>query len=111
MRYLALEREIPSLPRPDRADLLRQEAAAIWRLQTSGVVREIWFTHPERHAVLTLECTSLAAARAHLTALPLARAGCAQFELHELQPYDGYDRLFDHARLTGAKPAEAEPEY
>jgi len=111
MRFLALEREIPTLPRPDLADLLRLEAAAVWRLQSAGVVREIWFTHPERHAVLTLECPSHANAREHLAALPLVRAGCTQFELHELRPYDGYERLFDLARLTAAKSPDAEPEY
>ncbi|MBI2510430.1 MAG: superoxide dismutase [Opitutae bacterium] len=94
MRYLALERELPVLPRSDLADLLRQEAAAVWHLQKSGVVREIWFTTPERHAVLILECPSYVSAREHLAALPLARAGRVEFALHELQPYDGHERLF-----------------
>jgi hypothetical protein len=94
MRYLALEHELPTLPRADLPDLFRHEAAAVWQLQKSGVIRGIWFTAPERHAVLLLECPSLAAAREHLTALPLARAGRVEFELHELQTYDGYERLF-----------------
>lgn len=96
MRYLALERELPVLPRSDLPDLLRQEAAAVWHLQKTGVVREIWFTAPERHAVLILECPSFVAAREHLASLPLARAGRVEFALHELQPYDGYERLFAH---------------
>lgn len=94
MRYLALERDLPALPRPDRTDLLRQEAAAVWELQKRGVLQSIWFTAPGRHAVLLLDCPSAAAAREHLTKLPLARAGQVEFVLHELQPYDGYERLF-----------------
>lgn len=96
MRYLALERELPALPRADLPELLQQEAATVWQLQKSGVIREIWFTNPERHAVLLLECPSVVAARDHLAALPLARAGRVEFVLHELQSYDGYERLFAH---------------
>ncbi|MBA4137129.1 MAG: superoxide dismutase [Opitutus sp.] len=108
MRYLALERELPTLPRPDYADLLRREAVAVWRLQTDGIVREIWFTHPERHAVVTLECASLASARDHLASLPLVRAGLIEFQLHELRPYDGYERLFAAASADHAAGAPAE---
>ncbi len=111
MRFLALEREIPALPRPDHADLLRHEAAAVWRLQSSGIVREICFTHPERHAVLTLECASLSAARSHLAALPLARAGLIEFQLLELRPYDGYERLFAAGYDAPADPAGGPAEY
>jgi muconolactone delta-isomerase len=109
MRYIALERELPVLPRPDLTDLLRQEAAAVWHLQKSGIVREIWFTAPERHAVLILESPSFVAARDYLSNLPLARAGQVEFVLHELQPYDGYERLFavDAAQIHERdKPAE-----
>lgn len=107
MRYLALERELPVLPRADLPDLLRQEAAAVWQLQKTGLLREIWFTTPERHAVLLLECPSAAAAREHLASLPLARAGRVEFVLHELQPYDGYERLF--ARGAAQVHARDEP--
>jgi hypothetical protein len=108
MRYLALERALPTLPRSDYSDLLQREAAAVWRLQTAGLIRDISFTHPERHAVLVLECPSLAAARAHLAELPLVRAGLIEFQLHELRPYDGYERLFapgyDRAERTADHP-------
>lgn len=70
-------------------------------------MREIWFTSPERCAVLLLECPCLATAREHLAALPLARAGRIEFQLHELQPYDGYERLF--APAAAAPSGEAEP--
>lgn len=111
MRYLALERELPARSRVDPAALLRQEAAAVWQLQKSGVVHAIWFT-ARRHAVLLLECPSLAEARAHLTRLPLVRAGRSVFTVRELQPYDGYERLFADAPGSGANgrpPAQQAP--
>jgi len=111
MRYLALERELPALPRADLPELLQREAATVWQLQKSGVIREIWFTNPERHAVIMLECPSLAAARDHLASLPLVRAGRSEFTVHELQPYDGYERLFDPSRSGSAGAAAREPEY
>lgn len=110
MRYLALERELPALPRADLPDLLHREAAAVWALQKAGIVREIWFTSPDRLAVLLLECPSLAAARSHLAGLPLVRAGRSDFQLLELQPYDGYERLFAPAGATPAGGLEP-PEY
>jgi len=110
MRYLALERELPALPRADLADLLRQEAAAVWQLQKSGIVRDVWFT-AERHAVVMLECPSLAAARGHLAALPLVRAGRIEFTVLELQAYDGYERLFGRPPAPGKGAAENGPEY
>jgi len=110
MRYLALERELDTLPRPDLAELLRKEAAAVWALQKSGIARDIWFTRSARTAVLLLECPSLAAARAHLDQLPLVRAGRVNFDLTELAPYDGYERLFasdlQSPHASSAAPAE-----
>lgn len=111
MRYLALERELDTLPRPDLPELLRKEAAAVWALQKSGVVRDIWFTRPAHTAVVLLECPSVAAARAHLEQLPLVRAGRIRFDLLELAPYDGYERLFAPDLLTPHSSPAAPAEY
>lgn len=111
MRYLALEREIPGLPRPDRAALLRLQAASLWHLQSTGVIRDLTLTHPERRTVMVLECTSLAAARGHVADLPLVRAGLVEFQLHELRPYDGYEQFFAAGFDSPDGPAQAPAEY
>jgi hypothetical protein len=93
MRILAIERERPGAASQLTPVLLRDEAAAVWALQKSEVIREIWFTCATKCAVVLLECASEAEARQHLAALPLVRAGCIEFDVHALRSYDGFDRL------------------
>lgn len=111
MRILALEREQPIPLYQDFRALLHDEAAAIWALQKSGIIREIWFTHPRHHAVIMLEAASLAEARAHLATLPLVRADLSDFTLIELCNYDGLERLFASQIDPAALRPEEPPEY
>jgi hypothetical protein len=92
MRFLALESEVKRATAPE--DLLKKEAAQVWNLQKSGVVREIYFTKETREAVILLECGSLLDANECLASLPLVREGYIQFSIQEIVPYDGYERLF-----------------
>jgi muconolactone delta-isomerase len=110
MRILAIERDLDAVTRPDLNDILRTEAAAVWDLQKHGVIRDIWSSASHHKAVLILECASAAEARDHLAALPLARLGLTEFELIELGPYDGYERLLG-AGSTPASKHEAPAEY
>ena len=106
MRILAIERELPRPMHRNLRDLLRAESAAVWDLQKSGVIRDIWLTKTDRRAVILLECAHVEDARSHLATLPLVRAELIDFMLHELCTYDGLERLF----ATGAAPAPAAPE-
>lgn len=94
MQILALEKELKSLDPSADGALLREEAAAVWNLRKTGIVREIWFTRPARNAVLLLEVESATTARAVLETLPLVRERFIIFEILELAPYDGFERLF-----------------
>ena len=111
MRILALEREIPTPALPALREILREEAAGVWDLQKRGIIRDIWFTVADRHAIVMLECAGVPEARQHLATLPLVRSGLIEFTLHELRSYDGYERLF----ATGVEPPvhvhEEPPEY
>ena len=111
MRILAIERELtpPGAALPPA--LLRQEAADVWALQKQGIIRDIWFTTQDRHAVVMLECPGAAEARHHLAALPLVRAGLIDFMIHELGSYDGYERLFSTGPAVPAPKPEEPPEY
>lgn len=106
MRILAIERDLspPSAALPP--DLLRQEATEVWALRKQGVIRDIWFTRQNHHAVIMLECQHLAEARGHLASLALVRAGLIDFMVHELVSYDGEERLF----ATGKEPLRPKPE-
>jgi hypothetical protein len=94
MKILALERELPGATTECFEPLLKDEARCVWRLQQSGVVREIYF-HAEQHtAILVLECANMEDARFLLAPLPLVKAGLIDFDLIPLAPYDGFARLF-----------------
>ena len=100
MRILAIERERPTPAQANLHDLLRDEAAGIWDLHQRDIIRELWFTATDRHAILMLECANAGEARKHLATLPLVRTGLIDFTVHELRSYDGFERLF----ATGTEP-------
>jgi hypothetical protein len=93
MKFLALERPVPGATAATMRPLLRAEAARAWELLRGGILREAYFT-PAHDAVLILECADEPAARDALASLPLVREGQLRFELHALQPYTGFERLF-----------------
>jgi muconolactone delta-isomerase len=76
---------------------LRAEAARVWELQQSGVLREIYFRQDRSDAVLVLECTDAGEAQRVLGTLPLVQAGLIAFEVIPLKPYPGLARLFGGA--------------
>ena len=94
MKILALERESPN-PTPGQfSPHLRAEAARVWELHQSGVLREIYFSQDRHEAVLILECADGAEARQVLNTLPLVQAGLITFDVIPLVPYTGFARLF-----------------
>ncbi len=59
MRILAMEKAGPAAAHGDMKRFLPDEARRVWELQQSDQLREIWFTVPDRRAVLLLECGSV----------------------------------------------------
>ena len=102
MKIVALEREIKGITDEQLQPHLRAEAARVWELYQTGVLREIYFTQDTQCAVLVLECSN-AAARALLESLPLVRHGLIEFEMHPLVPYPGFSRLFENAAEDSAE--------
>lgn len=94
MKFLLLEKELqPGKPIP--AELLKEEAAYLWKWTQADVVREIYF-HADAHtAVLLLEWENRSALEEWIAGLPLVREGWIRFEVLPLQPYDGFARLFE----------------
>jgi hypothetical protein len=94
MKFLALERESPDATAEAFRPLLKDKARAVWELQQSCALREIYFNADQHTAVLVLECSDIETARQLLTALPLVQSGLITFDVIPLVPYDGYARLF-----------------
>ena len=93
MKFLAIEKEMPNADWDGAQVLLRQEAEHVYGLYSKGIVREIYFT--EKHeAVLILEGSSADEIRQILADFPLVRQRLIQFDLKELSPYTGFERLF-----------------
>ena len=97
MKILALEKEVPGTPAAAFAPHLRAEAARVWELQQSGVLRESYFRQERSDAVLILECADAGEAHRVLATLPLVQAGLIAFEVIPLKPYPGLARLFADA--------------
>ena len=111
MRILAIERELTPPGASIPADLYRQETLQVWALQKQGIIRDIWFTTQGRNAIVMLECSNGTEARRHLANLPLVQAGMIDFTVHELQSYDGYERLFSSSPKAAVAKPEESPEY
>ena len=95
MKILALEKDVPGVaPAAFTPARLKQEAARVWELQQSGVLRETYFRADRHEAVLVLECADAAEAARTLATLPLVASGLIAFEVIPLVPYPGLARLF-----------------
>lgn len=94
MKILAIEHEIPGIKGERFKPHLRAEAARVWELYQSGILREIYFQQDQPTAVLILECANVDEAEQVLSTLPLVREELVAFEVIPLRPYPGFARLF-----------------
>jgi hypothetical protein len=92
MKLLAIENETSSINWDEENDVLINEAYQVYHLFQEGIIRDIYFTEVE-NAVIILECASKKEAGDVLSTLPLVKAGLISFEIMELRPYTGFDRI------------------
>jgi len=92
MKILALEREIEGVNWNNTERLLEQEAQHVFQLYLSDDLREIYFTE-NKNAVLVMETKDRQTAERVLDSLPLVKSGKIRFEIMELKPYTGYERI------------------
>ena len=91
MKILAIEKEVPGVDlRSVSKTLLAKEALGVYNMYLSEQLREHYFNE-ENCAILLLECDSKA--QELLEQLPLVTKNLISFELMELHPYTGYDRI------------------
>ena len=92
MKILAIENEIEGVDWDKLEDLLKEEAQHVYNLYLSDSLREIYFTE-NKNAVLMLETEDRKTAIKLLDTLPLVKAGKIKFDVMELRPYTGYERI------------------
>lgn len=92
MKILAIEKESKGVDWNDLDDLLKVEALHIFQLYLSDSLREIYFTE-NKNAILILETSDKESALTLLETLPLVKSGKIQFDIMELRPYTGYERI------------------
>ena len=92
MKILAIEHEREGVDWGDLGDLLKEEARHVYDLYLSDSLREIYFTE-HKNAVLVMEAEDMKAAIKLLDSLPLVKSGKVKFEMMELRPYSGYERI------------------
>ena len=95
MKILAIEKEILDVTAEMFQLHLKDEAAKVWELHKTGIIREIYFGKEEHNAIIILECKDAEEARNILNQLPLVKEGLIDFEITVLKPYDGFERLFE----------------
>jgi len=103
MKILAKSRTLAADEAAFTPELLRAEAQRAWQLQHAGTLREIYYT-AGGEAVLVLEAVGAVAAKRALASMPLVRAKLIEFEIDELLPYGGFERLL-------AKHPEPQPRH
>lgn len=93
MKILAIEKEVPDIDWSNvDKELLSRESLAIYQMYLAEQLREHYFNE-EGCAVLVLECESKAQTQRLLSKLPLVENNLITFELIELHPYTGYNRI------------------
>lgn len=94
MKVLAIESELENCTGEDYSSVLIEEAKIIFDLYKQNIIREIYFN--DKHcAVIVLECDSLYHCKSILRTLPLVDKGYITFEIMELKPYTGFDRIIN----------------
>lgn len=95
MKILAIEKEVPGVDwKMVSKDLMAKEAHQVYAMYVSGLLREHYFNE-EKCAVLVLECENKAHAQQVLEKLPLVEQNLITFQIMELRPYTGYDRIIN----------------
>ncbi|MBN1143662.1 MAG: hypothetical protein JXA72_04540 [Bacteroidales bacterium] len=98
MKILAIEKPVEGVDWNSASEILKQEAAHVYMMQMQSVLREIYFNQ-DTCAVLILECKDKTEAASILSEFPLVKKKFISFEIHELLPYRGFERLL-HEKIN-----------
>ena len=94
MQFLAILRVKPGAPREKLGSLLKPEAAHVWDMTTSGILRSVHYIKGPDGAVLMLEAVDEQEANKHVQQLPMVVQGLLSVEILSLVPFTGFEALF-----------------
>jgi hypothetical protein len=97
MKVLALEKELNK--ESGNPDLMVNEAERVYKLYKEDKIREIYFQKQNHTAVIVLEVQDISEARNIISSLPLVENKIVEFDLIELIPYNGLDRIIDKKKI------------
>ena len=93
MKVLAIEKELDQVS--GNAALLTEETHRVYELYKLGKIREIYFQEQNHCAVIVFEVSDLGEARDLINTLPLVTGHAIDFDIMELVPYTGLDRIIN----------------
>lgn len=94
MKIIAISRRQPGASLERIQALQAAEAAAVWKLMGTGIIREMHFDKDRPCAIVTLEAGTVAEAAAHLADLPMVREKQIDFDYFAAGPYRQLENLF-----------------
>jgi muconolactone delta-isomerase len=97
MKVLAMEKELNK--ESGNPDLMVNEAERVYKLYKEDKIREIYFQKQHHTAVIVLEVQDISEARNIISSLPLVENKIIEFDLIELIPYNGLDRIIDKKKI------------
>ncbi len=95
MKIMAITKDLPGVNWENSDEILKNETINAYKLYQDGIFREIYFTQ-NRDAVIILEALSIDEAVGIMNNLPLVQKNFISYELFELNPYNGFERLFEN---------------
>ena len=94
MQFFVVCRIKPGISRRKVISLIREEAAAAWKLYESGLVRDVHYIDDLSGAVLTIEAQDLDEVKRGVETLPMIKEGVLEPDYIKLKPYTGFGKLF-----------------
>ena len=94
MKIIALETEIEGVVFENMDIILKDETLHVYNLYLSGSLREIYFTENKK-AIIVLETKDKKTALKLIEKLPLVKSKKINFDVMELRPYTGFERLLN----------------
>jgi N-formylglutamate amidohydrolase len=95
MKILAIAKAPPGITREDfQPDQIAAEAAKVWQIYTSNLLREIYLRADQLGAVLMFECANVEEVKAVVDCLPMVKAGLLDFDIIPLNPFLSLETLF-----------------
>ncbi|MBU1105307.1 MAG: YciI family protein [Candidatus Riflebacteria bacterium] len=94
MKIFAVSKPVTGATPEKIMAMAKEEVSAGWKLYANGKFREMYFRKDGMGAIIVLECADEAEAKGLLAALPLVKAGLAEYDIYPALPFTHFELLF-----------------